>query len=407
MEDTRTASEPTVPLDRYLLDPIAALAEARAAGPVARTELGPVVVGYEAAREALTDRRLEDRFTTVLALQGVTSGSFHDWMARSPLDHDGEDHRRWRALMSRTFTPRRVERLRPALAAMTHELVDRFVDRGACDVMAALADVLPSWGLGELIGVPEADRDRFCTLANTIGLGFNPVTLPLHIGEVDAALDELLAYTASLVERRRREPLDDLVSRLAAVVDDPEAAEGGPPWTADDVASFVAGLVFAGHETTRNQLGLMVWVLSSHPDVWDAVAGGSVTSADVVEEVLRLRSTATSVVRIAAEDAAVGGVSVEAGELVQVSLWAADHDPAAFADPEAFDPASHATASHLAFGHGPHHCLGAALARAELQVALEVLSRRITCPVLAEGATWRPPVGITGPDHLPVTFSAR
>lgn len=402
-----SGTETTVPIDRYLLDPIGALADARAGGPVGRSELGPLVIGYEAARQALTDRRLEDRFTAVLALQGITSGSFHDWMARSPLDHDGEDHRRWRALMSRTFTPRSVERLRPALAAMTHELVDRFVERGACDVMAVIADVLPSWGLGELIGVPEADRDRFCTLANTIGLGFNALTLPLHVAEVDAALEELLAYTSALVDERRRQPLDDLVSRLAAVIDDPDAAEGGPPWTADDVSSFVAGLVFAGHETTRNQIGLMVWVLSSHPDVWDAVADGSRSAAEVVEEVLRLRSTATSVVRVAASDAEVSGTPVRAGELVQVSLWGADHDPSTFPDPEAFDPAAHAAAGHLAFGHGPHHCLGAALARAELQVALEVLSRRITCPVLADGATWRPPVGITGPDVLPVTFTAR
>lgn len=395
------------PFERFLADPLAALAEARAVGPVVRNELGPMVVGYAAARELLTDRRYEDRFTTVLAMQGITSGTFHDWMARSPLDHDGEDHRRWRALMSRTFTPRSVERLRPALAAMTDELIDRFVDRGECEVMGAVADVLPSWGLGELIGVPEADRDRFCTLANTIGLGFNAVTLPQRIGEVDVALDELLAYTGALVERRRREPLDDLVSRLAAVIDDPAAADGGPPWTSEEIASFVAGLVFAGHETTRNQLGLMIWVLSSHHEVWDGVADGSLTSAAVVEEVLRLRSTATSVARVATEADERAGVAVEPGELVLVSLWGADHDEAAFADPDTFDTEAHSATPHLAFGHGPHHCLGAALARAELQVALEVLTRRITCPVLAEGAEWRPPVGITGPDRLPITFRAR
>jgi cytochrome P450 len=407
VDDTGPATIPSLALDRFLADPLATLAETRNAGPVGRNEIGPVVVGYEAAREVLTDRRYEDRFTAVLALQGITSGTFHDWMARSPLDHDGDDHRRWRALMSRTFTPRSVERLRPALAAMTDALVDRFVDRGACEVMAEVADVLPSWGLGELIGVPEADRDRFCTLANTIGLGFNAVTLPQRIGDVDAALDELLEYTGALVARRRAEPSDDLVSRLAAVVDDPDAADGGPAWTEDDMASFVAGLVFAGHETTRNQIGLMVWVLSSHPRVWDAVADGTLTSAEVVEEVLRLRSTATNVARVATEDDTLHDVPVASGELVLVSLWGADHDPAAFPEPEAFDPAAHSSPGHLAFGHGPHHCLGAALARAELQVALEGLSRRITCPVLAEGAAWRPPVGITGPDRLPVTFTAR
>lgn len=394
-------------LEDLLTDPLAAYAAVREHGPVGRTDLGPVVVGYDAAREILTDRRYEDRFTAVLAMQGVTSGSFFDWMARSPLDHDGEDHRRWRALMSRTFTPRSVEQLRPALVRLTEELVDRFVDRGTCDVVAELADVLPSWGLGELIGVPEADRDRFCTLANTIGLGFNAMTVVERIGEIDAALDELLAYTSGLVARRRHEPRDDLVSRLAAVVDDPDAADGGPPWTTEDIASFVAGLVFAGHETTRNQIGLMVSVLAAHPTVWDAVADGRLRSTDVVEEVLRVRSTATGVVRIATADDERAGVALTAGEMVLVSLWAADHDPAAYADPDVFDPGAHASTPHLAFGHGPHHCLGAALARTELQVALDVLAARITCPVLADGARWRPPFGITGPDALPITFRRR
>jgi cytochrome P450 len=407
VDDIDVTEGPVLPLERYLADPLGALAEARAAGPVGRGDLGPVVVGYEAAREVLTDRRYEDRFTAVLAMSGVTSGSFRDWMARSPLDHDGEDHRRWRALLSRTFTARSVERLRPALLAVTEELVGRFAERGSCELMAELADVLPSWGLGELIGVPEADRDRFCTLANTIGLGFNSVLLPDRIDDVDAALDELLAYAAELVARRRRQPLDDLVSRLAAVIDDPTATDGGPPWTVEDISSTVAGLVFAGHETTRNQIGLMVWLLAAHPDVWDAVAEGSLPAAAVVEEVLRDRSTATAVIRVATEDDERHGVAVGAGEMVMVSLWGADHDPEAFPAPRSFDPAAHAATPHVAFGHGPHHCLGAALARAELQVALDVLTRRITCPTLDGPGGWRPPVGITGPDRLPITFTAR
>jgi cytochrome P450 len=355
----------------------------------------------------LTDRRYEARFTDVLERQGIRSGAFFDWMARSPLDHDGEDHRRWRALMSRTFTPRSVERLRPALEAITNRLVDGFAPRGHGEFMAEVADLLPSWGLGELIGVPEADRQRFSDLANTIGLGFNAVLLPHRIDDVDTALAELLDYTAALVAERRVDPRDDLVSRLAAAVDDPAAADGGPPWTADEIASFVAGLVFAGHETTRNQLGLMVWLLADHPEVWDAVAAGERTAAEVVEEVLRLRSTATSVARTAATDADLHGTPVHEGDLVFVSLWSADHDPAAFADPERFDPDGHGSASHVAFGHGPHHCLGAALARAELQVALEVLTRRIGPPKVMGEVAWRPPLGITGPEQLPITFELR
>jgi cytochrome P450 len=404
---TDPATHPALAFDRYLVDPIGSLADARAECPVARNDFGPVVLRHDAVREVLADRTYEARFTDILARQGIVDGAFYDWMARSPLDHDGEPHRRWRALMSRTFTPRSVERLRPALVDITEHLVDGFAAAGQCEFMAEVADLLPSWGLGELIGVPEPDRERFSGLANTIGLGFNAILLPQRIGDVDAALTELLAYTEALVAERRREPADDLVSRLAAVIDDPDAADGGPPWTAEEVASFVAGLVFAGHETTRNQLGLMVWVLGEHPEVWDAVAAGQMDVADVVEEVLRLRSTATSVARTATADGTLHGTPIAAGDFVFVSLWAADHDPAAFPDPEAFDPESHRGAAHVAFGHGPHHCLGAALARAELQVALEVLTRRIGCPTIDGEIEWRPPLGITGPEALPITFAPR
>jgi cytochrome P450 len=401
------ATHPALAFDRYLVDPIGALADARAECPVARNDLGPVVLRHDAVRDVLADRSYEARFTDVLRRQGIVDGAFFDWMARSPLDHDGEPHRRWRALMSRTFTPRSVERLRPALVDITERLVDGFAADGRCEFMADVADLLPSWGLGELIGVPEPDRERFSDLANTIGLGFNAILLPQRIADVDAALTELLAYTEALVASRRHDPADDLVSRLAATIDDPAAADGGAPWTAPEVASFVAGLVFAGHETTRNQLGLMLWVLADHPEVWDAVGAGTMDATDVVEEVLRLRSTATSVARTATADATLHGTPVAAGDFVFVSLWAANHDPAAFPDPEAFDPAAHRNAAHVAFGHGPHHCLGAALARAELQVALAVLTRRITCPTIVGEVPWRPPLGITGPDELPITFTAR
>jgi cytochrome P450 len=151
----------------------------------------------------------------------------------------------------------------------------------------------------------------------------------------------------------------------------------------------------------------MVWLLADHPEVWEAVATGQHAATEVVEEVLRLRSTATSVARTATVDGDLHGTPVQSGDLVFVSLWSADHDPAAFDDPERFDPAAHAGASHVAFGHGPHHCLGAALARAELQVALEVLTRRIGPPTVAGTVTWRPPLGITGPEQLPITFEPR
>jgi cytochrome P450 len=151
----------------------------------------------------------------------------------------------------------------------------------------------------------------------------------------------------------------------------------------------------------------MVAVLAERPDIWDAVADGRLVVADVVEEVLRYRPAVTGVGRTAAEPVPVGNDRIEPGEQVFLSAWGANHDERAFPQPERLAPTENAVAPHLAFGHGAHHCLGAALARAELQEALAALTARIGCPVVGADATWRPPVGINGPVQLPITFVAR
>jgi cytochrome P450 len=287
------------------------------------------------------------------------------------------------------------------LKEAAHELIDGFAARGRCEFVAEFADAYPSLGLCELIGVPKEDRDRFRGWANTIGLGFSHVSLATRIGEVDAALLQLLAYTGDLAAKRRAEPRDDLVSRIAKAADE----EGG--WSEAEVRGAIAGLVFAGHETTKNQLGLMVAALAERPDVWDAVASGALAVADVVEEVLRHRSAATNVGRTTTETVEYGGERLEKGTRVLLSLWSADNDEAAYPKPKEIAPAENATMPHVAFGHGAHYCLGAALARAELQEALAALTSRLECPTVADGAVWRPPVGITGPETLPIGFRVR
>jgi len=389
-----------VPIEEVVADPMAALARARRAGGFADAGGAVAVVGYDAVRELLADGRLHANFPEFLRAFGIDSGTFYEWMALSPLNREGAEHQRWRSLMSRTFTPRRVEALRPFLRRAAHELIDAFAARGACEFVAEFADPYPSLGLCELIGVPAGDRDRFRGWANTVGLGFSPISLVPRIGEIDRALEQLLAYAGELAAARRAEPRDDLVSRIAQAAD-----EAG--WSDDEVRGAIAGLVFAGHETTKNQLGWMVAALSERPDLWDAVADGSLEVARLVEEVMRYRSAATTVGRTVVEPVERGGERLEAGERVLLSLWGADHDEAVYPDPERLDPVRNGELPHLAFGHGAHHCLGAALARAELQEALAALATRIGCPTVGEGAVWTPPVGINGAAQLPITFVAR
>lgn len=394
-------SKSIVPIAKLLEDPDGTLKAARAAGVVAETEIGTVVVRHEALRAMLQSDKLRPAFTRVLERFGVHSGPFYDFMSVSPLDMDGEQHRTWRALMSRTFTPRSVERLRPYLRAEAERLTAELVPLGRCDFIAAFARQLPSLGLCELIGVPSEDRARFSGWADTIGLGFNITMLQPKIGEVDAAIVNLLQYAAELVAKRRAEPRDDLVTRIAQAVDE----DAGLDETV--VNASVAGLVFAGHETTKNQLGWMIAVLSEAPAEWDRVAAEPERAKDVIEEVLRFRSTATSVGRLALEDVVIGGEKIAAGSTVLGSLWSANRDAAEFPWPDDFAVDENRSGVQVAFGQGAHHCLGAALARAELQESLIALSRALHCPKVEPGAVFLAPIGINGPTTLPISYAAR
>ena len=387
---------------KMLSDPVGELERARQIGWLGEFEIGGVgVLTHERVRELLTDDRLRSGFVPFMERLGVTSGPFYEWMSISPLNRDGADHLRWRQLMSKAFTPRSVERLRPFLHDAAHELIDGFAARGRAEFMAEFVDAYPSLGLSELIGVPIEDRERFRGWANTIGLGFSPVSMAAHLPEIDEAVTRLLEYTGTLATKRRAEPRDDLVTRIAQAADE----EGG--WSDFEVRGFIAVLVFAGHETTKNQLGGMVALLADRPDVWDAVASGDLTAAEVVEEVTRLRGAATHVGRTVVEPIEVDGERLEPGTQVLFSLSSANRDEAVFPRPKAMAPRENADAPHVGFGHGPHFCVGAALARAELQEALSALTARINCPTVGPGVTWKPPMGINGPEELPITFQRR
>ena len=397
-----------VDMGQLIAEPFGTLTRLRAQGRVADVpDSGMVaILRYDDVRATLADRRFHANFVDFLTSFGVSSGPFFDWMAGSPLNREGADHQRWRGLMNRTFTPRSVERLRPFLRQAAHGLIDAFAPRGECEFVREFSDVFPSLGLCELIGVPAEDRERFTGWANAIGLGFSPL-VAMHIAQVDAASVDLLEYSGQLAAKRRADPRDDLVSRIAAA-----AADEG--WSDAEVRGSIAGLVFAGHDTTKSQLGWMVSVLSERVDLWDAVAAQSVPVTAVVEEVLRFRSSVAGLGRTASEPAEAAGCPFAAGQRIFVSLWSANQDERTFPHPDAIDPAQaqpihvgKGGTPHLAFGYGPHHCLGAALARAELQEALAALTTRLECPRVGADAEWRPPIGLNGPVRLPLQFKVR
>jgi cytochrome P450 len=371
---------------------------AREEGWLADSDGGVVAaLTHERVRELLTDPRLRATFSGLPAQPGRRQ--------RAVLRVDGavaaEPRRRRSPALARPafshLTPRSVDRLRPFLREAAHRLIDGFAGRGHSDFVAEFADVYPSLGLCELIGVPGEDRDRFRGWANTIGLGFNPMVVASRIAEIDAALTSLLGYTAELAARRRVDPRDDLVTRAGA-----GRRRGG--WSADEIHGAIAGLVFAGHETTRNQLGWTVAVLE-RPAVWDAAGPASRPSASVTR--IGIRLMLRMLPHPPRKPIDHGGEHIPAGTTVFLSIWSADHDPTVFPRPEEIAPAANDTAPHLAFGHGAHHCLGAALARAELQDALLGLTERLEGLRSEPGAVWKAPIGINDPTRCRSFRSAR
>lgn len=392
----------TFSIMELVADPDGSLKQARESGPMVDTEVGPFVVRHAGVRElAQSDDKVRPSFTSVMERFGITSGPFYDWMKISPLDMEREEHKVWRQLMTRAFTPRSVEGLKPFLRNEANRLIDALLLMGQCDFVEAYARQLPAAGLCELVGVPHQDRERFSRWADTIGLGFNVMLLPTRITEIDEAITQLLNYADQLVQARRREPKDDLVTRIAQAV----AEQGG--LNEELIRGSIAGLVFAGHETTKNQLGWMIAVLSDVPHEWERVAKEPERARDVVEEVLRFRSTATSFGRLAMEDLELFGTHIPKGSTLIGSIWSANRDASVFPKPDEFAVDENRVGAQLAFGQGAHHCLGAALARAELQESLIALTKRMHCPKLEPGAEFLPPIGINGPTKLPISFTAR
>jgi cytochrome P450 len=307
---------------------------------------------------------------------------------------DPPDHTRLRKLVSAAFTRRRCELLAPRVQDLADELVAGFADRDEVDLVAAFAHPLPITVICELLGVPEADRGAF-----------RGWTKPLVAGGMagfeaySTAATALVGYLRELLARKRREPADDLLSALVAVRD------GGDALTEDELTSMVFLLLVAGHETTVNLIGNGVLALLTHPDQRAALRARPDGIAAAVEELLRFDGPLQSAIpMISARATRIGGTPVPAGELVVVSLMAANRDPARYPDAARLDLGRDAT-GHLAFGHGVHHCLGAPLARLEGRIALATLLDRFPGMRLAAPAdelSRAPGLLMNGLNELPV-----
>jgi len=373
--------------------------ELRKVTPVVQTAIGALVVDRAKVHDLLRDRSLHEALMNLVHLQGVTEGPLHELAASSLLAKEGEDHTRIRRLVSRSFTPRAADAHRPFMRQLVTELVGGFADRGECEFMTEFADHYPVQVIAHLMGVPRQDHPMFAKWGDSLThlLSFE---LAAHREEVEAAQAELASYLRELIAGRRVEPQEDLVSELIAARDGTDRLDDG------ELLALLGGLLFAGYDTTRNQLGIAMTIFAEHPAEWAQLAEHPELAAQAVEEVMRVASVVSVVPRIATEDIEVDGWLIPAGSLVSLSLASANRDPDVYPDPDRFDMATPRTEPHLSFGGGAHHCLGANLARAEMQEALPILSAAMPDMAVKGEPEWRSPLGgIFGPLRLQLSFS--
>lgn len=380
----------------FRADSSADIDAARAHGAVARTAIGVLVVRREEVQALLADPRLESSLLPFARMQGLVEGPMYDGFARSLLAVDGEDHTRLRKLVSHAFTPRSVERLRPFMRALAGELIDGFAGAGRCEFMEDFAEHYPVRTICELLGVPAADHDAFARWASSLTWAFS-LELAAHLDELHRTYEEFSLYVDALVAERRHAPRDDLVSALVL------AEDGGDRLSPLELRSMVLSLLFAGTDATRNQLGIAMLLFAEHPDAWALLRARPALVSRAVDEVLRFKGTVSVAPRFAREDLEIDGYAVPAGTIVTLSTAAANHDPAAVRAPGRFDITVEREPP-LTFGGGPHYCLGANLARAEMGEALAILARRLPRLRLAGEVVWRPRTAIIGPASLPLAF---
>ena len=379
--------------------PVPEIATISGGRPVFRAELPDgrivwLVTGYENVRQMIIDQR----FSRALAVApGQAQPGFEMFASGSINGMDPPEHTRLRKLVAGAFTARRVEALRPRVAGIVNQLIDAMAGRPQpADLVAGFSLPLPAQVICEMLGVPAGDIGRLHAWSDAIMGDWQRDT-----DEIMAAVVELYGYFCALIEIKRAQPADDLMSALIAARDDADRL------SEQELTVMCCTVLIGGHETTANQINLSLLLLFDHPGEVAALRADPGLIPAAVEELLRCsRLGGLPPARVTREDVQIGGVVIPAGEQVMPLFGTANRDPSAFTDPDRFDVTRDA-ARHLTFGAGVHHCLGAQLARVELQEAFRGLIGRLPGLRLAVPASdleFKPGMAIHSLRELPVRW---
>jgi cytochrome P450 len=382
---------------------LGAIRAARAEHWLARTPLGFMFSDYRDAVAILRDRRFHSALSLLPQMAGIETGGFMENRRPSILAMEGAEHARLRRLVAPAFTPAATDRLRPFMREVVSGLVDEVAEEARCEFVADICEPYPIPIICALLGAPKEDWKLFSQWATDIFRLFNQ-DLATDLPSIERASGELEAYVTEMIDERRQRacdglPGDDLLSTLIAI------EEEGDRLSEDELVMLIEAVLMAGTDTTRNQLGCSVALLAEHPEQWALLAERPELAPRAVEESMRYLGAVRGTIRVASEDIEYRDVLFPAGTLVSVALASANMDSGVFADPETFDITAERDALQMTFGSGIHFCMGAALARAELQEALPLLARRMPGLRSDGPVEWKPAnFGIWGPARLPLRF---
>lgn len=366
---------------------------------------------YETSRAVLRDHEtFSNRFSVAMRPKAVDervlSIQEQGWPGvDTMLTQDPPAHRRYRGLVNQAFTARRVKTLAPRIEEICNDLIDAFADRGECDFVEAFAVQLPVIVIGEQLGVPDEDIHLIKTWSDAFALQLSGQADTEQQIEVAKIILAYQKYFAEKLEHRREHRRDDIISDVVHA-----RLEGERPLDTAESLSILQQLMVAGNQTTTHAIGEGLLLLAQHPDQRELIQRDPELVDNLVEEVLRLSSPTANMWRVATKDTELQGVKVPSGSMLQVRYSSANRDEAEFENSQAFDVTRENLNRQIAFGHGVHMCIGAALARKEMQIGFRVVLERLTdfeLMINESELVYPPNVLLRGLAELPVRFAKR
>lgn len=381
--------------EAYWADIHAVLRPLREAAPLARSTAADYeVLRYEHGERLLRDPAHTTALQSMLANQGITGGPLHEWWSLIMNNHDGAEHTRIRTLIGHAFTPRQAEKLRNDMRAAADRILDGLPIGEEVDLLKTYCHEYPLAVMCDALGVPQSDQRLVERWTGTVGIAFSPVIPPETLTQIDDAVVEFNEYSSDLIERCRANPGDNLLSDLV------HAEEAGDRLSRAELQALIINLLIGGHDTGKSMLSIILWLLATNPDELARLRAEPGLLRSTVEEAARYETPIGAVPRILGCDVKIEDTVIPAGSFISISVPAANRDPRQFADPERFD-IGRSENRHLSFSWGAHHCVGANLARVELQEATAAIVERFDLVPAIDAVSWVPFAAVRRFEALP------